>query len=302
MWFRHRRTRSVAALAVAVLSVTSACSADRGEESLIHADSLVIAVKEDQPRLGDTSENGRLEGYDVDVARYIADYMGVEDVEFIGTTSARRDGLLARPESGGSPTPETDPTGTPERADMVVATYSITPERKTRVTFAGPYYVAKQDILVRADDDEVFEARDLEGSTICQGEGSYSTSRITAGLGIDVREESKIESYSRCIELLAEGEVDAVSTDNLILAGFMTEYPGEFRLVNNPFTDEKYGVGLPYGDVAACEVVNEAISTMYRDGTAEELFRKWFDGTGIEEFDENGEERTYNVPQFEGCE
>ncbi|MET9780907.1 transporter substrate-binding domain-containing protein [Nocardiopsis alba] len=302
MWFRHRRARSVSALAVAVLSVTSACSADREEESLIHADSLVIAVKEDQPRLGDRGEDGELEGYDVDVARYIADYMGIEDVEFIGTTSARRDGLLARPGPGGSPTPETDPTGTPERADMVVATYSITPERKTRVTFAGPYYVAKQDILVRADDDEVFEARDLEGRTICQGEGSYSTSRITAGLGIDVREESKIESYSRCIELLAEGEVDAVSTDNLILAGFMTEYPGEFRLVNNPFTDEKYGVGLPYGDVAACERVNEAISTMYRDGTAEELFEKWFEGTGIEEFDENGEERTYNVPQFEGCE
>ncbi|MFB8762829.1 transporter substrate-binding domain-containing protein [Nocardiopsis alba] len=302
MWFRHRRARSVSALAVAVLSVTSACSADREEESLIHADSLVIAVKEDQPRLGDRGEGGELEGYDVDVALYIADYMEIEDVEFIGTTSDRRDGLLARPSPGETPTPETDPEGTPERADMVVATYSITPQRKTSVTFAGPYYVAKQDILVRADDDEVFEVRDLEKRNICQGEGSYSTSRITAGLGIDVGEESKLESYSRCIELLAEGEVDAVSTDNLILAGFMTEYPGEFRLVNNPFTDEKYGVGLPHGDVAACEKVNEAISTMYRDGTAEELFRKWFDGTGIEEFDENGEERTYNVPQFEGCE
>ncbi|MET9710233.1 transporter substrate-binding domain-containing protein [Nocardiopsis alba] len=302
MWFRHRRARSVSALAVAVLSVTSACSADREEESLIHADSLVIAVKEDQPRLGDRDEGGELEGYDVDVADYIADYMEIEDVEFIGTTSDRRDGLLERPSPGETPTPETDPAGTPERADMVVATYSITPQRKTSVTFAGPYYVAKQDILVRADDDEVFEVRDLERRNICQGEGSYSTSRITAGLGIDVGGESKLESYSRCIELLAEGEVDAVSTDNLILAGFMTEYPGEFRLVNNPFTDEKYGVGLPHGDVAACEKVNEAISMMYRDGTAEELFRKWFDGTGIEEFDENGEERTYNVPQFEGCE
>ena len=274
MWFRGRRARSVAVGVAAALLVVTACSTER-EESLVDADSLIIGVKEDQPGLG-SEEGGRIVGFDVDVARYIADHLGIDDVEFVGVTSAEREDRLIDGE-----------------VDMVVATYSITPERKTAVTYGGPYYVAKQDILVRADEEAVSGVRDLEGRSVCQGEGSNSALRITDGLGIDVSELQEAESYSVCIERLAGGEVDAVSTDNLILAGFLAEDPDAFRFVNNPFTDEKYGVGLPYGDVAACEAVNKAISRMYQDGTASELLEEWFGGTDLEV--------VRSVPQFEGC-
>ena len=274
MWFGRRRAWSVAALLATATLVSPACSAE-GRESLVDAESLTIGVKADQPGLGLDVE-GELVGFDVDVAHEIAERLGVTDVELVGVTSAEREDKLVSGE-----------------VDMVVATYSITPARKTEVIFGGPYYVAKQDILVHADESEVSGVRDLEGRSVCQGEGSNSARRITDGLGIDVSELQEAESYSACIERLAEGEVDAVSTDNLILAGYLAENPDGFRLVNNPFTDEKYGVGLPYGDVAACEAVNKAVGEMYQDGTASELLDKWFGETGLEV--------VRSVPQFEGC-
>lgn len=274
MWFRHRRGAAAAALGAVAVLLLPACSAER-EESLVDADSLTIGVKDDQPGLG-LQVDGELVGFDVDVAHYIAAHLGVEDVELVGVTSAEREEKLISGE-----------------VDMVVATYSITPARKTQVTFGGPYYVAKQDILVRAQEDEVDGVRDLEGRSLCQGAGSNSAFRITDGLGIDVLELQEVETYSVCIERLSEGSVDAVSTDNLILAGFLAEDPDSFRFVNNPFTDEKYGVGLPHGDVAACEAVNKAVSEMYQDGTAAELLEEWFGETDLEV--------VRSVPQFEGC-
>jgi len=275
---RHRRTVSAAALAAAAVLGLPACAAVLGEEdSLVDATSLTVAVKADQPGLGLEGEDGEFEGFDVDVALYIAARLGIpeENVDFIGVTSAEREEKLVQGE-----------------ADMVVATYSITPARKTEVTFGGPYYVAKQDVLVRADADEIEGVRDLAGRDVCRSAGSNSALRITEGLGIDVNE-LDAPSYSACIDLLRDGEVDAVSTDNLILAGFLAQEPTAFRFVNNPFTDEKYGVGLPYGDVEGCEAVNKAISMMYQDGTAEELLHTWFGQTDLQV--------VTSVPQFEGC-
>ncbi|MFL1379202.1 MULTISPECIES: glutamate ABC transporter substrate-binding protein [unclassified Nocardiopsis] len=280
MRFRHRRVAAAAALAATAVLGLPACSAVLGgEESLVDADSLVVGVKFDQPGLGlETAEgSGEFEGFDVDVALYIAEQLGIpaENVEFVGLSSAEREDMLI----GGE-------------VDMVVATYSITPARKTQVTFGGPYYVAKQDVLVSADATDIQGARDLEGLSVCQSAGSNSAARITEGLGVPV-EGTEQDTYSDCIEELRAGRVDAVSTDNLILAGFFAQTPDAFRFVNNPFTDEKYGVGLPYGDIEACEAVNKAISRMYQEGDAAEMLDRWFGETDLE--------MVYSVPQFEGC-
>ncbi|PDP87977.1 ABC transporter substrate-binding protein [Glycomyces fuscus] len=283
MRFRHRRT-AAAALAAAAAVGLPACSAVLGEEeSILDADSLTIGVKTDQPGLGLDDGSGGITGFDVDVALYIAGRLGfaAEDVELTGITSAEREERLDR-----GAVDEAD------EVDMVVATYSITPARRTEVTFGGPYYVAKQDVLVRAEDTGIQGVRDLEGLSVCQGEGSNSAARISEGLGIGI-EQTEAPSYSACIDALRGGDVDAVSTDNLILAGFLEEDPDAFRFVNNPFTDERYGVGLPHGDVRACEAVNRAISQMYQDGTAAELLETWFGGTNLR--------LVKSVPQFEGC-
>ncbi|GAA1080885.1 glutamate ABC transporter substrate-binding protein [Nocardiopsis composta] len=270
--------RTAAAAALLCLAPLAGCSAVfAGTSTLLGKDSLVVGVKADQPGLGLETSEGRFEGFDVDVALYIADHLGVaeQDVEFTGVTSAQREEVI----TGGE-------------VDMVVATYSITEQRKTEVNFAGPYYVAHQDILVSADEKDVDDVRDLEGMTLCQGEGSNSANRITEEKGIAAELEEE-PAYGDCVDRLADGTVDAISTDDLILAGFLASDPSAFRLVNAPFTNEKYGIGIAKEDVAGCEEVNRAVTRMYQDGTAEDLLDEWFGETGLD--------LVTSVPQFEGC-
>jgi ABC-type amino acid transport/signal transduction systems, periplasmic component/domain len=235
----------------------------------------VIGVKPDQPGLGIRESNGTYVGFDVDVARYIARELGVTDPKFVSAPSSKREDMIRDGE-----------------VDMVVATYSITPQRKTKVAFGGPYYVAHQDTLVRANETAIDNVRDLRGRKLCEVTGSNSWRRV--------KEERKIAvdlvqspSYSDCMTKLKSGAVDAVSTDDLILAGFASSAGRSVRIINAPISDERYGVGIKQSDIDGCEAINKAITKMYQDGTAAKLLEKWFGKTSLT--------LTDSVPQFEGC-
>ena len=272
------RTRTAAAAAGVLLAVTgpSACGLDGSEPATVarrHA--LVIGVKADQPGLGLRRPDGSYEGFDVDVATYVAGRLGVPKsrIRFTTTNSSVRESALA----SGS-------------VDMIFATYSITAKRKTQVTFAGPYYVAHQDTLVRGDAASIGDVRDLKGKRICQVTGSNSWRRVVEERKIAARPVTAA-TYGACMDDLAAGRLDAVSTDDLILAGFAAGRGG--KIINAPFTDEKYGVGLKKGDLEGCELVNRALTRMYQDGTAGRLLAKWFGRSGLK--------LTTSVPQYEGC-
>jgi glutamate transport system substrate-binding protein len=269
------RRWALGAAAALVAASTAACGIGGGSASVATKSTLTIGVKADQPGLG-LRQNGHFSGFDVDVASYIAKKLGAKHVNFTPITSAQREKYL---EAG--------------TVDMVVATYSITPARKQLVTFGGPYYVAHQDTLVRSDETSIIHnVHDLKGKTLCNAKGSNSFARVAteksiAAIGVPGA------SYSDCVGKLSSGAVQAVSTDDLILAGFAAEKGGTLKLVNQPFSDEKYGVGIKLGDIEGCEEINKAITDMYQDGTAAKLLHKWFDASGLEV--------NTNVPQFEGC-
>ncbi|WP_049558274.1 glutamate ABC transporter substrate-binding protein [Nonomuraea sp. SBT364] len=266
--------RKIATVVTAALLLCGCGTGLGGGTSILDKDELVVAVKSDQPGLAVRTGAGRFEGFDVDVAAYVAARLG-KKVTFVETTSEGREAKLRDGE-----------------ADMVVATYSISPERQGQVTFAGPYYVSHQDILVRAGYRRIRDVRDLEGRRLCQAQGSISTSRIVDGRQI-AAELVPARTYGECVDLLKAGAVEAVSTGDLILAGFAARERGAFAIVNAPFTDERYGIALPLGDVEACEQVNRAITDMYQDGTAAGLLDKWFAGSGLR--------LSPHVPEFEGC-
>ncbi|MBC6460813.1 glutamate ABC transporter substrate-binding protein [Actinomadura sp. HBU206391] len=267
--------RALAACAALAVALTLSGCGDPGEtQSITRKKILVIGVKPDQPGLGLERGDGSFEGFDVDVAKYVAGKLGAKAV-FRATVSAKREQFLQQ--------------GT---VDMVVATYSITAERKNKVTFGGPYYVAHQDTLVRAGDEHIEDVRDLKGKRLCQVPGSVSWQRVT--------EERKVAAklvpaaaYGECLTKLIGGDVDAISTDDLILAGFGATARGEVKIINAPISDEKYGVGMRLGDVDGCEAVNKAITEMYQDGTTAALLERWFKNTSLKP--------TTTVPQFEGC-
>ncbi|MFD6953732.1 glutamate-binding protein [Nocardiopsis sp. TSRI0078] len=271
---RVRRISSILGGTAALAFALSACgTADvgggggGGDESGGEGggETITIGVKYDQPGLG-LYEGDAPVGFDVDVATYIAGELGYspEQIEWAEAASANRESFLQQ--------------GT---VDMVVATYSITDERREVVDFAGPYYVAQQDILVNADNEDIQGPDDLEGKVLCSASGSRSAHNIVDDMGIDA-ELREAGNYSECLSLLGNGAVDAVTTDNTILAGFAAQNPGTYRMVNDPFGEERYGVGLPAGSTERCEEVNAAITKMWEEGAAIEALEKAFGETDFD--------------------
>jgi len=150
---------------------------------------------------------------------------------------------------------------------MVVATYSITPERQKVVSFAGPYYVAHQDILVRANDNSIKQADDLKGKKVCSGQGSASGDRIEELYGSAVNL-IRLPGYGDCVNQLLGGQVQAVTTDNTILAGFaaQSQNQGKLKVVGTFFSNEIYGIGLKKGDTKGVVAVDGALRAMFQDG------------------------------------
>ena len=213
-------------------------------------DKLTIGIKFDQPGLGLRSGSD-YSGFDIDVARYVAKELGYEadQIEFKETPSPQRENML---QSG--------------QVDMIFATYSITDARKEKVAFAGPYFIAGQDLLVAADNTDIAGPDALDGKKLCSVQGSTSAQKIKDdySTGVQLQE---FDTYSKCIEQLAAGTIDAVTTDDIILAGFAAQpaNAGKLKVVGSPFSEEQYGVGLPK-DNDTCQKVNDAITKMIEDG------------------------------------
>ncbi|MGL4743654.1 MAG: glutamate ABC transporter substrate-binding protein [Dermatophilaceae bacterium] len=250
---RTSRTGLVAAAAVLALGL-SACGSDAGDTGSGGSDEsdagLKIGIKFDQPGLG-LKKGEEYSGLDVDVATYIAKELGTDaaDITWVQAPSAQRETLI---ESG--------------QVDLVVATYSITDERKQKVGFAGPYFIAGQDLLVRADDTSITGKESLNGKKLCSVTGSTSAQKVKDEVpGVQLQE---LAGYSECLPALGNGSLDALTTDNTILAGLAAqeEYTGKFKVVGKPFSEERYGVGLKKDDTAMCEKVTAAIATMISDG------------------------------------
>jgi glutamate transport system substrate-binding protein len=248
-----------AAAATAALALTlAACGSDAGNtgsgggsSSGASGSGLKIGIKFDQPGLG-LKKGSDYTGFDVDVAKYVAKELGTDaaNITWVQAPSAQRETLIS--------------TG---QVDMVVATYSITDARKEKVSFAGPYFIAGQDLLVRADDTSITGPDTLKGKKLCSVTGSTSAQKVKdAYPGVQLQE---FATYSQCLPALANKGVDALTTDDTILAGFASqpEYAGKFKVVGKPFSEEKYGIGLKKGDTATCEKVNAAITKMVSDGS-----------------------------------
>lgn len=212
---------------------------------------IKIGIKFDQPGLG-LREGAEYTGFDVEVAKYVAKELGHTegDIDWIESPSAQRETLI---ETG--------------QVDLIFATYSITDKRAERVSFGGPYLIAGQGLLVRADDDSITGPETLAGKKLCSVTGSTPAQKIKDQYP-DV-ELQELGTYSECLPALLNGTLDAMTTDDTILAGFAAQeqYAGKLKLVGEPFTTEKYGVGLKKGDTELCGKVNDAIKKMVDDGS-----------------------------------
>ncbi|WP_217213776.1 glutamate ABC transporter substrate-binding protein [Streptomyces sp. AC550_RSS872] len=245
------RKASAAAAAAIVLSITAtACGGDGGGDSNSGSgggDKIKIGIKYDQPGLGLKEPDGTFSGFDVDVATYVAKELGYEpdQIEFVETKSADRENALARGD-----------------VKLIAATYSITDERKQKVDFAGPYLLAHQDLLVKTDSD-ITEATDLNGKNLCSVVGSTSAQNVRKDFAPKANLKEN-PTYSECISSLQSGTVDALTTDDSILAGYAAQeqYKGKFKLAGLKLSNENYGIGVKKGDTETVNKVNAALEKM----------------------------------------
>ena len=259
-----RKTRYAAvAIAAAAALTLSACgggdSGNSGDSSSGSAEKIRIGIKFDQPGLG-FKDGADYTGFDVDVATYVANELGYsqDQIDWVETPSAQRENVLENGE-----------------VDMIFATYSITDARKERVAFAGPYFIAGQDLLVKADNTDINGPEDLDGKNLCSVTGSTSAQKIkdNYAAGVNLLEQG---GYANCVTAMQGGQIDAVTTDDIILAGLASTdaNSGQFKVVGNPFSEEQYGVGLPKEDgKVKCEDINAAITKMVEDKSWEEAIK-----------------------------
>jgi len=256
---RHMRLFAVAASAALVLSACGGDGGDNGDAGTggdtgdASGESIRIGIKFDQPGLG-LRDGDNYTGFDVDIAKGVAEQLGYSEdqIEWVEAPSPQRETML---ETG--------------QVDLIFATYSITDSRKERVSFAGPYFIAGQGLLVRADDDSINGPEDMEGKILCSVAGSTPAQRIADEYpGVELQE---YNTYSECLPALQSGTIDAITTDDVILAGYAAQeqYAGQLRLAGEPFSEERYGVGTAKGS-ELCEQVNEAITAIIDDGTWEQ--------------------------------
>ena len=217
---------------------------------LKEAGKVRVGTKFDQPLFGLKNLQGKPEGFDVEIAKLIAGEMGVgaDNIEWIEAVSANREPFIQQ-----------------DKVDFVVATYTINDKRKQVVDFAGPYYEAGQDIMVAKGNPEgIAGPEDLSGKKVCSVTGSTPAENIRTNY--PEADLTEFDVYSKCAEALKNGQVQAVTTDNVILLGLISQDEEAFELVGKPFTKEPYGIGVKKGDTEFRNFINDTLEKAYADG------------------------------------
>ncbi|MFD9223375.1 glutamate ABC transporter substrate-binding protein [Streptomyces sp. NPDC060064] len=226
---------------------------------------LVVGAKEDQPYLGEKDPaSGRYTGFDIEIAKMVSASLGFDPntVQFMTIASANRETAL---QNG--------------QIDYYVGTYTINDNRKKLVGFAGPYYLAGQSLLVRADEHDIKGPQDLAGKRVCSAAGSTPYQRIAA----DYPKADLVayDTYSICVDNLLTYQVEAVTTDDAILTGYAAKVPEELKVVGKPFSEEPYGIGVPRSDNALRFAIDDALEANEKNGNWKKAYEATLGLSGV---------------------
>ena len=296
---KFTRTKAVLAVSGLALSLSmSACGNAGGDEEgpdvdvadnaadsfddgtrmkeLAEAGKIKVGVKYDQPGLGYKDAASDIPtGFDIEMAKLLVASLGIDPedtskVDYVETISDNREPFL---EDG--------------TVDLVLASYSITDERRQVVGQAGPYMITGQQLLVKSDSD-IDSVDDVKGKEVCSVTGSTSLENVEAkgakGVGLD--------TYSDCAQKVLDGSVEAMSTDGSILAGLAAQNEGELKVVGEPFSEERIGVGYPKDHPEMCQWIVDTLTKANDDGKWEEAFKATLGPSGVD---------TPEFPEMDSC-
>jgi len=291
-------TRTKAIIATVGLALSLAACGDAGDDSksvdvdvakdakfdegtrmaeIADAGTINVGVKFDQPGLGFKETGSDIPtGFDVDIAKILVASLGIDPndtskVKYVETISDNREPFLQE-----------------GKVDLVLASYSITDERRAVVGQAGPYMLTGQQLLVPEDSDAA-GPEDLQGKEVCSVTGSTSLETAKAQgmkpVGFD--------TYSQCVDKVLDGTVEAMTTDGTILAGYAAQNEGQLKVVGDPFSEERIGVGYSKDYPEMCQWINDTLEAANEDGSWAEAFEANLGASGVE---------TPDFPELDPCE
>jgi len=224
---------------------------------------ITIGVKYDQPGIGFKGATDDMPvGFDPEIGKILAASLGIapEDITWKETISDNREPFLEEGE-----------------VDLVIASYSITDERRQVVGQAGPYYVTGQQLLVKSDSD-IETLDDVKGQEVCSVTGSTSLDNIKA----EGAKPRGFDTYSECVDQVLSGTVDAMTTDGAILLGYAAEHPDELKVVVDPFSEERYGVGYSKDKPEMCQWIVDTLTEAEDNGDWATAFEATLGKSGVD--------------------
>jgi len=220
-----------------------------------------VGTREDNVPFGlKNPATGKFEGFDIDIARELAKGIfgpqaNIDDViEWTPVVSATR-----------------IPTLQDNKADIVIATFTVNEDRKKQIDFSSVYFKTGQKILVKKSDTSVTKVEDLVSKTVCAAKGSTSETNLRAK---GVTKLLLLDTYPPCLLALQNGQADAVSTDETILFGLVKQDPNT-KIVGSYFSEEPYGIGFNKGRVGFQDWIDAELKKMIDDGRWAKIYKQW---------------------------
>ncbi|HFU4364383.1 TPA: transporter substrate-binding domain-containing protein [Streptococcus suis] len=235
-------------------------------QAIIERGVLRVGVKQDVPNFGyKNPDTNKFEGMEIDIARKIADELGV-DIEFTPVTAQTRGPLL---DNG--------------QVDMVIATFTITDERKLLYNFTTPYYTDAVGFLVNKDSG-IKTFTDLNGKTIGVAQGSITRTLISEladkyGIAVNFAE---LGSYPELSVSLRAHRTDAFSVDQSILSGYVSS---KSQLMDYSFSASNYGIATKLSNTELNDYLNSLIEEWTGDGSLQDIY----DANGLQPVTETDE-------------
>ena len=255
--------KRIFALALAVLmvmSVFAGCGkkSDDSGLNLVEAGKLIMSTNAAFPPYESTDDKGNYIGIDIEVARAIADKLGLELVidtmEFTAALEAAQKG----------------------KSDMVMAGVTVTPDREMVMEFSKTYATGIQVVIVPEDSD-IKTIDDLDGKKIGTQMGTTgylfcSDTPENGGYG-----EENVVAYDNgitAVQALLKGQIDCIVIDNAPAQAFVKENPG-LKILETEFAVEDYAIGFAKGNTALKDAVNKALDELIADGTVQKIIDKY---------------------------
>jgi len=227
-------------------------------DKISHRGGVVVGVRADQPGLSfKDATTGQYAGFDIEIARLVATQLGYggDKITYKTVPSAAREDAISRGD-----------------VDYYVGTYTINDNRKQRVGFAGPYFVAGQSLLVRKDDTTITSKDTLKGKKVCSATGSTPIQRVQQQQLTEPDNIVQFQTYGQCVDQLLKGQVDVLTTDDAILKGYAAQMPDKLKVVGQPFSTEPYGIGLNRDDTALRAKINDILQASYDNGIWQKIY------------------------------